>query len=259
MRARTVGKVATGTLVMIHGAWQGSWAFDAWRPHCEARGWRTVAVDLPGNGWNPEPLADGLDHCARHVAHVIEEQPGPCVVVGHSGGGLTASQVAELVPDRIAALVYLVGMMLPSGMSFAELVAHARTLHPGADFGGIVPFLERSADGSATSVPVEAALEIFLHDCPPEAARKAAQALRPQPETGRAVAPTVTAERYGRVPRVYVEALRDRSIDIRLQRAMQDLVPGARRISLDCGHVPQLAMPEVLTAHLCETLDSMDF
>jgi pimeloyl-ACP methyl ester carboxylesterase len=198
MRARTVGKVASGTLVMIHGAWQGSWAFDAWRPHCEARGWRTVAVDLPGNGWNPEPLADGLDHCARHVAHVIEEQPGPCVVVGHSGGGLTASQVAELVPDRIAALVYLVGMMLPSGMSFAELVAHARTLHPGADFGGIVPFLERSADGSATSVPVEAALEIFLHDCPPEAARKAAQALRPQPETGRAVAPTVTAERYGR-------------------------------------------------------------
>jgi hypothetical protein len=61
------------------------------------------------------------------------------------------------------------------------------------------------------------------------------------------------------VPRVYVEALRDRSIDIRLQRRCRIWCSGARRISLDCGHVPQLAMPEILTAHLCETLDSMDF
>lgn len=238
------------TIVLIHGAWQGSWAFDAWRPLLEARGWRTLAVDLPDL---PRDATDGLDRYAAHVAQVLAAEPGPCVVLGHSGGGLTASQVAELVPDRVSALVYLVGMMLPSGMSFAELVA----AQPTGDFGGIVPHLERLAGGTMTAVPPAAALAIFLHDCPPEAARIAAASLRPQPEAGRAVAPRTTPERYGRVPRLYVEATQDRSIDIRLQRAMQALSPGAATITLDCGHVPQLAVPELLTDRLCDALDRL--
>jgi len=240
----------TRTLVLIHGAWQGSWAFDAWRPLLEARGWRTVAVDLP----DLLPQAgDGLDCYAAHVADVLAAQPGPCVVLGHSGGGLTASQVAELVPDRVAALVYLVGMMLPSGMSFSDLI----DAQPTSDFGGIVPHLERLEGGTVTAVPPEAALDIFLHDCPPDAARIAAAKLRPQPEAGRAVTPRLTAERYGRVLRIYVEATQDRSIDIRLQRAMQALSPGATRITLDCGHVPQLALPDLLTERLCDALDKI--
>jgi pimeloyl-ACP methyl ester carboxylesterase len=81
--------------------------------------------------------------------------------------------------------------------------------------------------------------------------------LRPQPEAGRAVTPRLTAERYGRVLRIYVEATQDRSIDIRLQRAMQALSPGATRITLDCGHVPQLALPDLLTERLCDALDKI--
>ena len=87
-----------GTIVLIHGAWQGSWAFEAWRPLLAARGWRSVAVDLPGNGWNPQPLTgNGLDCQAAHVARVLADQPGPCVVLGHSGGGLAASQGAPQI------------------------------------------------------------------------------------------------------------------------------------------------------------------
>ena len=253
------------TIILIHGAWQGSWAFDAWRPWLIASGWHVVAVDLPGNGWNAERLKpDGLAHYTAHVAQILAEQPGPCVVLGHSGGGLVASQVAELLPDRVAALVYLVGMMLPSGMSFKDLVAAQRALvagkralvagKPDDDFGGIVPHLEFTDGGAATRVPVQAALDVFLHDCPPIAATIAAHKLRPQLEAGRAVANTLTPERFGRVPRVYVEALQDRSIDIRLQRAMQALTPGAAVVTCDCGHVPQLAMPGPLTELVCKTL-----
>ena len=37
-------------LVMIHGAWQGSWAWAALIPQLEASGFRCHAVDMPGNG-----------------------------------------------------------------------------------------------------------------------------------------------------------------------------------------------------------------
>jgi pimeloyl-ACP methyl ester carboxylesterase len=243
-------------MVLIHGAWQGSWSFDAWRPMLEARGFDTIAVDLPGNGWNPAPLGpDGLSDYAEHVAEVLSRLDQPAIVVGHSGGGLTTSQVAELVPERVAALVYLVGFMLPTGISFTDLVAQAKAAWPDEDFSGIARHLERLDDGAATQVPPEAAIDVFLHDCPPDAARIAAAKLRPQPEAGRAVAPRLTPARYGRVPRFYVEALQDRSVNIRLQRMMQRLSPHSARITLDCGHVPQLACPEELTEKLCEALD----
>ena len=72
--------------------------------------------------------------------------PPRAVVLGHSGGGVVASQLAERHPDRVQALVYLAGMMLPDGMEFAELVA--ATDAPGKS--GIVPHLRWSDDGGHT-------------------------------------------------------------------------------------------------------------
>jgi len=37
-----------------------------------------------------------------------------------------------------------------------------------------------------------------------------------------------------------------------VQQRMQQLVPGAERVLLDCGHAPQLAMPGALLAALVD-------
>lgn len=248
-----------GTMVLVHGAWQGSWAWDAWVPELERRGWTVHAVNLPGNGCDPNdrtmPEQVSLGLYTLHVMKVVQACSGPVVLVGHSGGGITVSQVAEAMPDRIAAVVYLAGMMLPTGMRFADLVRQCQHAHPGEDLRGIGPFLQYAADGSTSSVPPQAALDIFVHDCEPKAAARAASLLRPQPERGRDMAPELTAERYGRVRRIYVEALRDRSLRLPVQRKMQQLSPGAHRLSIDCGHVPQLARPEELAGMLCPLLE----
>ena len=39
--------VSGDPVVLIHGAWQGSWAWDAFVPLLEAHGLEVVAVDLP--------------------------------------------------------------------------------------------------------------------------------------------------------------------------------------------------------------------
>ena len=71
-------------------------------------------------------------------------------------------------------------------------------------------------------------------------------------ETGRAMVNQLSSERFGKVPRIYVECRRDQSVVYPLQQRMQQLTPGARRISLDCGHVPQLACPQALTDALLD-------
>ena len=245
-------------MVLVHGAWQGSWAFAAWWPHLQRRGWQVHAVDLPGNGWSliGDARAD-LASYTDHVSQVLHRIGEPVVLVGHSGGGITASQVAEALPTQVACLVYLAGMMLPSGFSFAELVHRCTAEHPDLDFAGITPHLDWNADHSASSVRGAGALSCFLQDCPPAAAQHAAALLRPQPESGRAMTNTLSVGHFGSVPRLYVECSADRSILPALQQKMQALSPGAQRLVLDCGHVPQLAQPLLLTELLCPVLDAL--
>ncbi|MEF7613383.1 alpha/beta fold hydrolase [Aquincola sp. MAHUQ-54] len=244
--------------MLIHGAWQGAWAFAAWTPLLAARGWVPHAVDLPGNGWGA--TADAPADLARYTQQVVDVIDGigePVVVLGHSGGGITASQVAEALPDRVLAVVYLAGMMLPSGLSYGELVRDAAAEAPGEDFAGITPYLEWNASRSHSRVRPDGALRCFVHDCDAAAARDAVGLLRPQPETGRDMRNHLSAERFGRVPRLYVECSDDRSVLPALQRRMQRLSPGAQRLVLDVGHVPQLAQPALLTALLCPALEML--
>lgn len=246
-------------MVLIHGAWQGSWAFDAWRPWLATAGWRVHGIDLPGNGHTPARVRRPatLAGYTDHVCDVLAALDRPAVVLGHSGGGIVASQVAEALPDRVAALVYLVGMMLPSGLSYADLIAQASADDPDWIYRGIAPHLRWSADGSASAVDPDGALEIFLHDCPPAAARAVAALLTPQPESGRAMVNELSGPRFGRVPRVYVACRDDRSVPWALQQRMLRLQPPQAQIVMDCGHVPQLACPAALTQALLPALEAL--
>lgn len=231
-------------VVLIHGAWQGSWAWDAFTPFLRARGFHYETVDLPGNGTDATPPADvTLDFYVDHVLRVIGRL-GRVSLIAHSGGAVVASQVAERAPEAVSRMVYVAGIMLPGGVSFGEIVAEVLPNHPEA--AGIGPSLQWSPDRATSSVPPDAAATIFYNDCPPAVAAAAAARLTPQPEGGRAVAPQLSEARFGRVPRLYVEARQDRSVVPALQTRMQALVPGAEVVTLTTGHAPQLSAPAAL-------------
>jgi pimeloyl-ACP methyl ester carboxylesterase len=234
-------------VILIHGAWQGSWAWDRLLPALAEAGLDAEAVDLPGNGMDDTPPAEvSLDLYVAHVGDRIEAGEGPVAIVGHSGGGVIASQAAERFRERVVGLAYVAGMMLPDGGTFGEVVGDLADKDPAA--AGIRPHLVWSDDRLTSMVPAEAAREIFYHDCDPNDAKAACAQLVPQPEGGRAISPRLTPERFGTVPRLYVEAHKDRSLVLAVQRRMQALVPGAQIATLDSGHAPQLAMPEKLAA-----------
>lgn len=239
------GAIAADTVVLIHGAWQGAWAWDAFIPYLRRAGLAIEAVDLPGNGSDATPPeAVSLPLYVAHVAERIGRLGGRVKIVAHSGGGIVASQVAEELPDRISGVCYVAGMMLPDGMAFSELVVEMMPAYP--DVAGVGPHLEWSDDRLTSRVPCEAALAHFFQDCPRSAGEAAAARLTPQGERGRAIRSRLSAERFGRVPRFYVEATNDRSVLPVMQRRMREMVPGAVLASLASGHVPQLAMPDIL-------------
>ncbi|MBE7728764.1 alpha/beta fold hydrolase [Komagataeibacter sp. FXV3] len=238
-------------VILIHGAWQGSWVWDrflaAWQRRTDIC---AHAVDLPGNGADGTPARDAtLGRYVDHVGAVMDRLGAASVsLVAHSGGGVVASAVAERFAGRVRRIAYLAGMMLPDGMGFGQAVEQVLPDHPQA--AGINPYLRWPEPDVVSVVPPEAAVAVFLHDCPADVAIAASLRLTPQGIHGLDLRARLTAGRFGQVPRLYVEATEDRSVILPVQRRMQALVPGAQVVTMHTGHAPQVADPEGTVAHL---------
>jgi pimeloyl-ACP methyl ester carboxylesterase len=228
-------------LVLIHGAWASSWVWDPITPALRARGYTVVAVELPGSE-SPEELST-IGSNVDVVSRAVGDHPGPVYLVGHSGGGITVSAAGEALADRITGAIYVAGIMLPSDVPFIDLRAQwsiDRAL------SGVEPYLVFSPDGRSSTVPSDAAVACLFQRAPIEAALSAARRLQPQWMAGLDIVPTWTAERFGRVRRLYIEATDDRDLPLALQRRFQERSPGAHVVTIDADHCPQLSAPDAL-------------
>lgn len=229
-------------IILVHGAWQGSWTFGRLVPALAELGLMARAIDLPGNGADDTPPSDvDLELYGHSISGHIDELGSEAVLVGHSGGGLVVTAVAERFPDKVAGVVYLAGMCLPQGIDFGELTE--LVVGPGNAFG-ITPDITMADDGLTTTVPLEAAARLFLNDVSYEEALGIVQQLTPQPVGGQYISSPTTPERFGTIPTLYVEALQDLSMILDAQRMMQSFIPDMPVVSVDAGHVPQFTAPQ---------------
>src|SRR5207249_4376121 len=60
----------------------------------------------------------------------------------------------------------------------------------------------------------------------------------------------ITEDNFEKVPRVYIETLKDNAISIMCQREMYTRTPCRQIITLDTDHSPFFSQPEVLSSHL---------
>src|SRR5262245_34362548 len=110
------------SFLLIHGGWQGAWCWREFALELERWGHRAVAIDLPGHGNDPAPPETVAFHdYVDAVRRAVESLPGPCILAGHSMTTIL-SQTAEAIPDRVQALIYIAGYLLPSGVSILEVV-----------------------------------------------------------------------------------------------------------------------------------------
>ncbi len=229
--------------VLIHGSWHGGWCFDPVAALLRARGHTVVAPTLPAMGGSAEEMAaitlgEWGEFAAQHCRDLRAQLGGaPVVLAGHSRGGLVVSTAAERDPSAMDALVYICAMMLPSGSSRAEF----KTLEePNPAFDAIISKVQ---GGVATVVDPARAGPVFAQLSPPELVAAVLPRLVAEPHGPRSEPLALTAERWGSLPRMYVECTEDRTIPIASQRRMQAMSAGARVVTLDADHSPYLSRP----------------
>ncbi|MBR1231649.1 alpha/beta fold hydrolase [Bradyrhizobium sp. AUGA SZCCT0182] len=232
------------TFILIHGAWHGGWCWEHVAPLLTAEGHQVLPPDLPGMGADTSELgSDPLSDWADFVADLASRAEAPVILVGHSRGGLVISEVAERVPDRIDTLVYLTAFLLKEGQSLVDVAGRYPDVGPGA-------VIQPAADPSCLVVDLEPALPIFYGRTSEALARAAAKRLTPEPTAALTTPVKISAERFGRVARVYIEATDDLVISLEMQREMQAALPCERVITLDSDHSPFYSTPAALAAAL---------
>ncbi len=232
------------TYVLVHGAWHGAWCWNKVVPLLEKAGHKAVAPDLPGHGEDKTPIAEvSLQAYTDKVCQVLDAQSDRVVLVGHSMGGIVITQAAEYRPAKIKTLVYLTAFLLRNGESLLQVAS-------GDTEALLLPNLIMAEDQSYSTVRDEALKDVFYGDCSDEDVARARSLLVPQAAAPPAAPMNTTEENFGRIPRVYIECLRDRAISPSVQKRMYTALPCQKVISMDTDHSPFFSAPEELVAHL---------
>jgi pimeloyl-ACP methyl ester carboxylesterase len=219
------------TIVLIHGAWHGAWCWRKVTPLLEAAGLRVIAPDLPSLGADiTPPGVITLDYWAQFVADLL---------VGHSRGGIVISQAAERVPELIRKLAYLAGFLLPAGETLAAFAN-------GIQDSLVPPNMIPAASGLTCVVRASVLREAFYGTCSDADFEYARARLTPEPLKPLVTPLQLTSERYGRVPRAYIQTTLDRAVTPAAQRHMLSALPCDPVPSIESDHSPFLSQPEAL-------------
>ncbi|BBY15661.1 alpha/beta fold hydrolase [Mycolicibacterium litorale] len=151
------------TFVLVPGACHGAWCFDDLADALRARGHRAHAYTLTGVAERAHLAHAGVNldtHIADMCAAVAALPDDELVLVGHSYGGMVITAVADRMPDRVDAAVYLDALVPRDGESCWDLVNDAeRQWYLGVDDTGYgvpaLPFF----DDRASSHPLASLLQ----------------------------------------------------------------------------------------------------
>ena len=108
------------TFVLVHGAWHGGWCWSRVADRLRAGGHRVFTPTQTGLGDRKHLMSKEitLETFTQDITGLIEaEELTGITLVGHSFGGLAISGVADRMPDRVRALVYLDSIIVEGGKS----------------------------------------------------------------------------------------------------------------------------------------------
>jgi pimeloyl-ACP methyl ester carboxylesterase len=109
-------------IVLVHGAWHGSWCWRRVLPALWAAGHRVVPVTLTGLGERAHQLGPDITlgtHVADVVTAVRAQECRGAVLVGHSYAGVVVTGAADRLGDAVGALVYVDGVVPSPGESWS--------------------------------------------------------------------------------------------------------------------------------------------
>lgn len=227
------------TFVLIHG---GSFAGSCWDRLVPLLPAPTVAVDLPGRGSRPRPLADLTiaDFVDAVVDDIVGRDLDDVVLVGHSMVGITMPGVAARIAERLRHLVFVACTVPPDGSSIVD------TLDP--QLRDVATENARRGEGGKLDDATASAL--FCNDMDAERTRWTLDRMVPE-AVQLTLEPVSHAGLRQPIPRTWVRTMHDLVVPPDRQAGFANDI-GAAIVDIDAAHMAMISAPDALAAVLQE-------
>jgi pimeloyl-ACP methyl ester carboxylesterase len=228
--------------VLVHGAWQAPYVWDAVKAKLINEGNNVTVVELPGHGSDmTDPSTLTLNIYRDKVLDALSKINGKVILVGHSLGGMIISAVAEQNPTKIEKLVYLAAYLPTSGQSLFGLAM----TDPGSQLG-IQGNLIKNNGGLTVDVKQDQIVNIFIPDGSAQVQSQVLQNYRSEPGIPLQDLVTLTTANFGSVEKIYIKTLQDRVVSPGLQdRMISAAIGGVKTVyQLNTSHSAFLAKPD---------------
>jgi pimeloyl-ACP methyl ester carboxylesterase len=219
----SASNAAVKSVVLVHGAF------------ADGSGWKPVADALQHDGYTVFVVQEPETTFEADVAatRLVLDRAGPCVLVGHSYGGMIITEAG--VHPSVKSLVYVAAFEPDAGESAAELNGKKP-----AAASSIVP-----VGGGYLQVKPESFPEDFASDVPKPLARF--MAISQVPISVEAFGAKVTAVAWSKKPSYGVVAQQDRMINPDLERFMTGRAK-SKTIELPGSHAVFVSHPKEVAA-----------
>lgn len=234
------------TFILIHGSWHSAWNWHKVIPILESKGHKAIAIDLPGMGRDKTLIQEvTLKTSVDKICNLIDSLDEKVILVGHSKNGIMISQAAEYRSQKIEKLIYLAAYLIPNGKTQSEYSAQ--------DIDGVLkPYVTRYPDLNAHTLQTEIYKEGLYHDCEDAITQLAKLLLSHEPVASGITPLELSEEKYGSIPRFYIECTEDKAVTPFIQRKMYAETICEKVYSMSTSHSPFFSKPEELSALFCE-------
>ena len=231
--------MASPTLLLIHGAWHGSWCWQRFAAVLENRQVPFDTLELPSSS-GLDPSFD-LDHDVMALRHVSHDR-GPLVVVAHSYAGAVVVEAAPKIADLVG-IVYVAALVPRIGQCASDVTR---------EYGvrsALDKAMNRDESGFVHLNRDDAALALY-GDCDATTRRWAIDQTTPQ--TLASFRSPRTSENVA-IPSTYVVCSRDEALSPEVQEHVAQRCDNI--VTLNSDHSPFLSHP----AQFADVLCSMSF
>jgi pimeloyl-ACP methyl ester carboxylesterase len=229
-------------IVLLHGSWHGAWCWHKVVPHLRVQGHHVHVPDLPAHGrnWRFARGRTTLAAMVKHVCDMLDDLAEPSLLVAHSRGGIVASTVAEMRPNKLHGVVYLAAYMMRNGERVADFFRKDKD-------SLVLPNLRISKATLTDSLAEDAYRSALYADCTDTDIELARLLLTPEPSLPALTRLRLSEQNYGSVARHYIELLDDKAVSLSLQRKMIAASPCVSVTSIQSSHSAYFSQPELLS------------
>ncbi|MGE5595486.1 MAG: alpha/beta fold hydrolase [Hyphomicrobiales bacterium] len=228
------------TIVLVHGSFADGTSWEQVIERLQARGYNVIA---PAN-----PLRS-LSGDAAYIRSVLDQTPGPIVLVAHSYGGAVITNAAAGSPN-VKRLVYIDGFLPDVGEDALSLVGRDSQVATAIEGTSYPPF---GAHDQEFTIRADVFHDVFSQDLDEKMAGAMWAAQRPT--AAATFGEPTTAAAWKTIPASALIGRQDHVVSPDALRSMAERAH-ASVVEIDSSHVPMISQPDRVAEFIMESVEA---